>query len=377
MINIEGSLLSYHIVSFNSDNVFNASSLYSHVIQYLDYSIYRNNQDQGSSEGLSSVHGTIIDVNGNALEGVKIEADGKTTHTNAQGKYYLYDLIGNQVEIRFTMEDYGDLNVWINIRSEGTNILEVELEEGGINKSIDRRNSVEICNTADINFTAVNNGNFEDTAKIRISNLQELEDAGFLLALPAEQYLIESGSEQLIKVLVDSTGVADTEIDYPLTLNVSTTLQDWDASAETTTTMKVVECQGDNEEESEENETIFPEKPTAIAGQDVSISPGDTVQFNGAGTDENGTIVKYEWDFDGDGVYEWSSEENGRTTNIYNNAGTYNPTLRITDNEGNTATDSLTVTVKSPEVEEESRLPSLSLLAVVTMLGIVSILRRK
>ena len=81
-------------------------------------------------------------------------------------------------------------------------------------------------------------------------------------------------------------------------------------------------------------------------------------------------------DFDGDGVYEWSSNENGLTTFIFNNAGTYTATLRVTDDDGMTATDSLTVTVKSPE-EEEGRLPSLSLLAVVTMLGIVSILRRR
>jgi PKD repeat protein len=138
--------------------------------------------------------------------------------------------------------------------------------------------------------------------------------------------------------------------------------------------MKFVECQGGDEGDG--NETVFPGKPTAIAGQDVSISPGGTVQFSGAGTDEDGIITKYEWDFDGDGVYEWSSNENGLTTFIFNNAGTYTATLRVTDNEGNTATDSLTVTVKSPE-EEEGGLPSLSLLAVVTILGIVSILRRR
>jgi plastocyanin len=231
-----------------------------------------------------------------------------------------------------------------------------------------------ICNIAEITFTAVNNGNYQDTMQVRIANLQELEDAGFMLALPAKQYLIGSGSEQLIRVIIDSTGVGDTETDYPLTLNISTTLLGEDTSAENTTIMKFVECQDGNEEDV--NETVFPGKPTAIAGADVSISPGDTVQFNGAGTDENGTIVKYEWDFDGDGVYEWSSEENGRTTNIYNNAGTYTPTLRVTDDSGMTATDSLTVTVKSPE-EEEGRLPSLSLLAIVTMLGIVSILKRR
>lgn len=113
------------------------------ILSGIAYGIKWNNQEtQWSSEGLSSVHGTIIDVNGNSLEGVKVEADDKKTYTNAQGKYFLYDLIGDQVEIKFTIEGYGDLNVWINIRSEGTNILEVELEEGGINKSEDKRKNV-------------------------------------------------------------------------------------------------------------------------------------------------------------------------------------------------------------------------------------------
>jgi PKD repeat protein len=138
--------------------------------------------------------------------------------------------------------------------------------------------------------------------------------------------------------------------------------------------MKVVECQGDDEENS--NEPV-PGTPTAIAGQDVSISPGGTVQFSGAGTDDNGSITKYEWDFDGDGVFEWSSNENGLTTFIFNNVGTYTATLRVTDDSGKTATDSLTVTVKSPDEEEDSRLPSLSLLVVVTLLGIISVLRRR
>ena len=83
---------------------------------------------------------------------------------------------------------------------------------------------------------------------------------------------------------------------------------------------------------------------TAIAGSDMTVKPGDTVQFNGAGTsDEDGVIVLYEWDFDGDGIYELSSEDNGRTTNIYNTEGEYTPTLRVTDNIGHTASNSFKI----------------------------------
>ena len=75
-----------------------------------------------------------------------------------------------------------------------------------------------ICNTGVINFTTVNNGNFHDTAQFRISNIQELEDAGFILVLPASQYIIESGGEQLISVSVYSSEVVNVEKNYSLVL---------------------------------------------------------------------------------------------------------------------------------------------------------------
>ena len=113
--------------------------------------------------------------------------------------------------------------------------------------------------------------------------------------------------------------------------------------------------------------------PVAIAGQDLSIKPGGTVQFSGAGTDADGTIQEYEWDFDGDGVYEWSSKDNGRITNIYNNPGTYQATLKVTDNDGNTATDSITITVS----DAEEGIPSLSFIPALISIGLMAILRRK
>ena len=129
------------------------------------------------------------------------------------------------------------------------------------------------------------------------------------------------------------------------------------------------------ESNGKEEEIKIPGMPIAVAGQDVSVEPGGTVQFSGAGTDDEGSIVKYEWDFDGDGVYEWSSNENGLTTFIFNNAGTYTATLRVTDDDGKSATDSMKVTVKSPE--EEGLLPSLSLLSVVATMSLLAIFRRK
>jgi WD40 repeat protein len=133
---------------------------------------------------------------------------------------------------------------------------------------------------------------------------------------------------------------------------------------------------------------VYPKPPIAIAGDNFTIDVGATTQFNGAGIDEDGTISMYEWDFNNDGVYEYSSSETGRTTNIYNSAGKWIATLRVTDNDGFTDTDTLTITVltkdepkeeedKNELMEEESKLPSISLIPALISIGLIAIYRRK
>jgi hypothetical protein len=85
--------------------------------------------------------------------------------------------------------------------------------------------------------------------------------------------------------------------------------------------------------------------PIANAGSNYSVQVGDIVSFSGTGTDADGSIAKYEWDFDGDGIYDWSSGTTGATTHIYGTAGTYVAVFRVTDNEGAVDTDTRTITV--------------------------------
>jgi len=85
-----------------------------------------------------------------------------------------------------------------------------------------------------------------------------------------------------------------------------------------------------------------------VASADVQPSNGEIPlisQMTGSGSDIDGTIVLYEWDFDGDGVYDWSSPTNGNTSHTYSNVGTFNATFRVTDNSGLTATSQATTTV--------------------------------
>jgi len=90
--------------------------------------------------------------------------------------------------------------------------------------------------------------------------------------------------------------------------------------------------------------------PTAVAnGSPSTGAPPLEVTLIGTGTDFDGTIKQFEWDFEGDSVYDWTSTLTGTTTYTYDTLGTYPATLRVTDNEDNTATDSVLITVKSPE----------------------------
>ena len=121
--------------------------------------------------------------------------------------------------------------------------------------------------------------------------------------------------------------------------------------------------------------------PIPKAGIDVEVEPNTEVQFTGSGTDEDGTIVNYEWDLNGDGVYDWSSTLNGITTHIYNGEGTYTAVLRLTDDDGFTATDSRVITVSKAGDggggDEGGGIPAPSLAASVAAVAVIALRRRR
>jgi len=89
-----------------------------------------------------------------------------------------------------------------------------------------------------------------------------------------------------------------------------------------------------------------PQPPVANANADnLKGFPPLIVSFVGTGTDVDGTIELFEWDFDSDGTYDWSSNATGQTVHTYPDVGVYDATLRVTDNDGNTDTDTIRITV--------------------------------
>ncbi len=67
--------------------------------------------------------------------------------------------------------------------------------------------------------------------------------------------------------------------------------------------------------------------------------------------DPDGDIVKYEWDFDGDGVFEYDSESNPYVSHDYGGAGTFSCELRVTDDGSLTATYYREFTIKEPQLQ--------------------------
>jgi len=55
--------------------------------------------------------------------------------------------------------------------------------------------------------------------------------------------------------------------------------------------------------------------------------------------------VLWEWDFNGDGIYDYSSPTSATTSFTYNQAGVFAPVLRATDNDSNKGADTAEVIV--------------------------------
>ena len=86
--------------------------------------------------------------------------------------------------------------------------------------------------------------------------------------------------------------------------------------------------------------------PIISANQTPSVGfVGVTHEFIGSGYDPDGNIVLYEWDFDGDQIYDWNSTVEGNTTHVFKNTGIYNVSFRVTDNNGSSDADYMEIEI--------------------------------
>ena len=107
--------------------------------------------------------------------------------------------------------------------------------------------------------------------------------------------------------------------------------------------------------------------PVALAQADTTNGPAPLdVQFTGSGsTDSDGSIVSYYWNF-GDGDTSVVSDP----MHTYSTPGTYSAVLTVTDDDGATDTDSLSIQVDTANVA----LPPVAVIQATPDSGIVSLL---
>jgi len=95
---------------------------------------------------------------------------------------------------------------------------------------------------------------------------------------------------------------------------------------------------------------IFSIGPTAIAqASPTDVKVMEFVTFDHSESfhrDTTKTIILYEWDFNGDGVFDWSTSDLNQTYQYrYISPGSYTATLRVTDNKGLKDTDQVVINV--------------------------------
>lgn len=89
--------------------------------------------------------------------------------------------------------------------------------------------------------------------------------------------------------------------------------------------------------------------PVADAGPDQTVQQYEYVTFDGSGSTADGEIVSYNWTFEYGGN-EWNLRGEVNSSFYFVLMGIYNVTLTVTDDEGNTSTDVMVVTVIKKEV---------------------------
>jgi hypothetical protein len=90
---------------------------------------------------------------------------------------------------------------------------------------------------------------------------------------------------------------------------------------------------------------VRPSGPSALPYAFPSVGPAPlAANLDGSGSyDRDGYIVKYEWDFTSDGIWDYETDTNGVASEEYPQPGTYNATLRVTDDDGLTDTASVQI----------------------------------
>ena len=85
--------------------------------------------------------------------------------------------------------------------------------------------------------------------------------------------------------------------------------------------------------------------PFATIDDPGTVTPGQPTLFTAVTGDIDGTVVKHEWDFDNDGIFEIDTGTVASASHTYPAIGSFTLSLRVTDNDGATTVTSIQVAV--------------------------------
>ena len=146
----------------------------------------------------------------------------------------------------------------------------------------------------------------------------------------------------------DNVGVVEwtwtfADVGKNVTLIGSTSTYVFDVPGVYTVLLTVSDAEGNSGTDTVMIEVRDIERPVAIAGEDVTIDQDRTIVFNGSSSSDNVGIRSLEWSFEYD---DMTVRLEGPTPNFFfHTAGEYTVMLIVTDEEGNWASDFVTVTV--------------------------------
>ena len=93
-------------------------------------------------DATASLYGSVIDVNGTALENVRVAAGGQQAFTDGEGRYFLHNLTSGELKVTFFSPGFRTHSTWIDLRPAATNLLNAQLEPDDGHDIIDQRSNV-------------------------------------------------------------------------------------------------------------------------------------------------------------------------------------------------------------------------------------------
>jgi len=202
--------------------------------------------------------------------------------------------------------------------------------------------------TARLRVTDNGGAQDEDTANVTV-NGPPVADAGgpYILANTFTANVDGSGSFDSDGTIVLYEWDCDSDGTLDLVGAAATGACTYPGAGNYTVTLTVTDNQGLTATSSD-SVSVQNSGPVADAGGPYNVGQGVIFALDASGSsDPDGTIVSYEWDCDNNGTYEFSNPSPTATNCSIADEGTYQVNLRVTDNNGDQATDSAVVNVSN------------------------------